>query len=259
MFSLNHIIWIIICSVISVVGVIYTKKIKPSFKTMVNICFAIGIISEIIKIFSVIELVPIEGGNGFYPYLETRYLPFHLCSLQIILFAYLKIYGRNNETTYNIISFMYPCCVIGGILAIIIPSIFNTSISVNQAFTHPLAYQTFLYHTMLIVFGIYLLDNDEMRLKTDGYKKALITIFVLGFVAININSVFTTPIYENNRLLAVSGTTNFFFTAVPPIPIAITSKWQWTLYIFVITLLAILLIGVIYLPIYLRERKTIRS
>ena len=255
MFSVNHIIWTVICTVISIISIIYIQKTKPSFKTMVNICFAIGIVSEVIKIFSVIELVPIAGGSGFYPYLETRYLPLHLCSLQIILFAYLKINKRNNETTYNIISFMYPCCVIGGLLAIIMPSIFNTSISVDQAFTHPLAYQTFLYHTMLIVFGIYLLNNNEIRLKTDGYKKALIIIFVLGFIAININSVFTTPVYENNILLAVEGTTNFFFTAVPPIPIAISNKWQWILYILVIALLAILLIGILYLPIYLREKK----
>lgn len=160
----------------------------------------------------------------FYPYLETRYLPLHLCSLQIILFAYLKINKNINETTYHVICLMYSCCVIGEILAIIMPSIFNTSISVSQAFTHPLAYQTFLYHTMLIVFGIYLFDNKKIRLKINGYKKALITVFVLGFLAINLNSVFTTPIYDNNGLLVVSGTTNFFFTAMPPIPIAINYK-----------------------------------
>lgn len=258
MFSLNHIIWIIICAVITVICVIYVRKSKPTFKTMVNICFMVGVVSEFIKIFSVVELVPIMGGNGFYPYLETRYLPLHLCSLQILLFAYLKISKKTNDTIYHIICFMYPCCIIGGILAIIIPSIFNTSISVSQAFTHPLAYQTFLYHTMLIVFGIYLLENNEIRIRMDGYKKALITVFVLGFLAINLNSVFTTPIYNNSGLLAVSGITNFFFTAVPPIPIAIDYKWQWMLYIFVIALLAVILIGIVYLPVYLREKKALK-
>lgn len=63
MFSLNHIIWIVICALIATIGIVCTEKTKPSFKTMVNICFAIGIISEIIKIFSVVELVPITGGK----------------------------------------------------------------------------------------------------------------------------------------------------------------------------------------------------
>ena len=41
--------------------------------------------------------------------------------------------------------------LIGAALALAMPSIFSSTIEVSQAFTHPLAYQFFLYHSTVVV------------------------------------------------------------------------------------------------------------
>lgn len=255
MFSTNHVIWIIICIILIIIGTICIKKYKPSFKTIIDIAFYTAISSELIKVLSVVEMVPIAGKQGLYPYMELRYLPLHLCSLHILFFAYLKINKKRNEITRWLLSFMYPCCIVGGILAIIIPSIFSTSIKTSEAFTHPLAYQTFLYHTMLVLFGIYLFDNKEAKLTADGYKKCMILLFALSFVSIYINSIFTIPVYENGQLISVASTTNFFFVSTPPIPVLLNEKIHWFIYLLILVVLATVLVGLLYLPMFIKKRK----
>lgn len=255
MFSINHFIWIGICFVLVILGCIYFKKENPSFKKIISITFYFALASELIKVFSVIEMVPIEGKDGLYPYLELRYLPLHLCSLHILSFIYLKFSKKNSTFKTWLLSFMYPSCILGGIFAIILPTIFSTSISVKEAFIHPLAYQTFLYHTMLILFGIYISRNKEVNLEKDGFRKSIISICLLSFLSLYLNSIFTIPVYENGKLISVAATTNFFFTSLAPLPIPFTSKWNWLIYLIVICLVAFMLIYVLYLPIIRRNKR----
>ena len=254
MFSINHFIWIFICFVLVGLGYICLSKDNPSFKKIVDIAFYFALISELIKIFSVIEMVPIDGKDGLYPYLELRYLPLHLCSLHILSFIYLKFSKKDSAFKTWLLSFMYPSCILGGILAILLPSIFSTSVSVNEAFTHPLAYQTFLYHTMLILFGIYISKSKEVNLTKDGFRKSIVSICLLSFLSLYLNSIFTIPVYENGKLVSVATTTNFFFTSLAPLPIPFSSKLHWFIYLLVICIIAFGLIYLLYLPIIKRDR-----
>lgn len=255
MFSVNHFIWIGICVALIVLGCVYYKKYNPTLEEVVNVAFCFALLSELVKILSVIEMVPIVGKEGFYPYLELRYLPLHLCSLHIISFVYLKFSKENSAFKQWLIAFMYPSCILGGIFAILLPSVFSTSISVSEAFIHPLAYQTFLYHTMLILFGIYIYQSKEINLKGDGFIKSIVAVSLLGFVSIYLNSMYTIPMYENGKLVAVSSTTNFFFTSLPPLPIPLEYKWHWFIYLLIISVLAVTLVYVLYLPIIKRSKK----
>ena len=49
--------------------------------------------------------------------------------------------------------------------------------------------------------------------------------------------------------------TNFFFTYTPPLPILLNSVGQWLAYLAVICLLAAALIGLCYLPVFLKARR----
>lgn len=255
MFSLNHIIWIIICIILCILGSIWVKKTNPEFKKVINYALILSIISEVAKVFSVVKLVPVANSNNYFPYIELNHLPLHLCSLQIVFFIFLKMSNKDNKLRPWIISFMYPSCILGGIFAILLPTIFNTTITVNQAFTHPISYQTFLYHTMLIIYGYFLFQSKEINLEKDGIKKSIIMIILLGTVFVYLNSAFTIPIYESGALTGVSHNTNFFFVSLPPIPITLTKSWHWLLYLCILLSLAVLLINLLYLPIVKRKRN----
>ena len=62
----------------------------------------------------------------------------------------------------NILAFMYPTCIIGAFMALMMPSIFTTSIPVEKAFISPISYQFFIYHSMLIALGIIIVKSKEI-------------------------------------------------------------------------------------------------
>ena len=98
---------------------------------------------------SVIKMVPSATGDIVYPYLEMNHMPFHLCSIQILLIFYTR-FTANQKMRENVLAFMYPSCVLGAISAIILSSIFRTSVPAEEAFIHLLPYQVFIYHSMLV-------------------------------------------------------------------------------------------------------------
>ena len=255
MFSINHYIWIGICVALILLGYVLIKKYDFSIKTIIDFAFYFSIASELIKVLSAIEMVPIANEGGLYPYLEARYFPLHLCSLQIFSFAYLKFSKHNSTFREWLLAFMYPSCILGGTIAILLPSIFSNGISVDEAFAHPLAYQTFLFHTMLILFGIYIYQSKEIKLNSDGFRKSVIVLCILSFLSIYINSIFSTPIYENGKLAGVSNSANFLFTALAPIPLSFNYKWQWLIYLLVIAIISISLMYFLYLPIIKKEKN----
>ncbi|MEE3424484.1 MAG: hypothetical protein VZR26_02835, partial [Erysipelotrichaceae bacterium] len=120
---------------------------------VLNICCIICVLSEFTKVFGVIEMVPSADGSIIYPYIPMNHLPLHLCSIQILLIFYVRFVAKGNARE-NLLSFMYPSCLLGALAALAMPSIFSTSITVDQAFTHPMAYQFFIYHAMLIALGL---------------------------------------------------------------------------------------------------------
>ena len=258
MFSSYHFVWLAICALLTVVGTVLLKRYKPSLTTVLTIACAVCVWSELTKVFSTMRLVPSSDGTMLYPYLELQHLPFHLCSLQIvcIFMARFMREGRKKET---LLAFMYPTCLIGAIFALLLPSIFSTSIDVTQAFTHPLAYQTFLYHTMLILLALYIPMSGQVQIRAKHYFSTMGLLFSISFLSLYVNSLFASPTYRNGTLVSVDYTTNFFFTYKPPIPVVITEMWQWYLYFAILFLLAIVLVGALYLPYFIRERGARRT
>ena len=90
MFGVYHFIWLGICALLAALAAAYLRRHKPPLRRVLGWACAGCVVSEVVKILSVIELVPSADGSRFYPYLELAHLPFHLCSAQIALIFYAR-------------------------------------------------------------------------------------------------------------------------------------------------------------------------
>lgn len=253
MFSNYHFIWLAICIAVMIAAIIYLKKQRPQLKEVLTIACIVSVASELIKVFSTIQMVPSSDGTMMLPYLEVQHLPMHLCSLQILIIFYVR-FGGNEKLKDKLLAFMYPTCVIGAVLALMMTSIFNATIEVTQAFTHPLAYQYFLFHTMLLILGIYIPMSGEVKLDIKHYGSTMAILAGLAFLSIYVNSLLAKATYVSGELQSVDYTPNFFFTYKFPIGIEFTEIWHWYIYIAVIVTAAAAVIGLMYLP-FCRKKK----
>lgn len=241
--------WLTISAVLIVLSTRYLLKAKPDLSRVLTSACVVSVLSELIKTLSMAKMVPATNGTTMHVYIEMSHLPLHLCSLQILLIFFVR-FTQNAKLRETILAFMYPTCMIGAFLALMIPTIFSTSIEVAQAFTHPLAYQYFLYHTMLVVLGLYIPLSKQVDIRPKHYLSTIGLLGAAGFVSIYLNSMFASPTYVNNKLVSVDYTPNFFFTYRTPIGIKLTELWHWYLYLVIIVLIAALAVGACYLPYF---------
>lgn len=253
MFTAQHFLWLSICFVIITGSIIYLYKKKPSMKTVLTVACVICVLSELVKTFSMMQMVPSSNGKRMYLYLEMQHLPLHLCSIQILLIFYAR-FTENLKKRTAILAFLYPTGVLGSFFALIMPTIFKTNIKITQAFTHPLAYQFFLYHAMLLVLGAYIAFSGQVEIKPKHYLTTLGLLGGLAFASLYLNSIFAQPVYKNNKLVSVEHSPNYFFTYRTPVGIKLTEMWHWAVYLVILTVLAVLLIGLFYL-IYFKLSK----
>ena len=256
MFSIQHIIWVVISLALIAADVILLYRKRPPLKKVLDRAVVFCLASELVKVFSCIEMVPSADGSILYPYLELKHLPLHLCSIQLIFILYCRFAKgelKESPTKQFLLRFMYPTCAIGAMFAIFLPSIFSTTITVNQAFTHPIAYQTFIYHSMLIALGIYIPMSGEVSFSWKSYRRTMGFFALISFAMIYLNSLFASETYENGKLVSVDHATNFFFIYRTPIGVELKTKSAWMIYLLILVALAFGLIWLLYLP--LRKAK----
>ncbi|MCD7823031.1 MAG: YwaF family protein [Oscillospiraceae bacterium] len=253
MFSLNHFIWIGISVVLFVVAIVFLRKYRPPLKNVLTVCCVIAVLSEITKVLSMIKLVPSSDGSMMTPYLELNQLPFNLCSIQIIFIFIARLTG-SEKLRKTVLGFMYPTCIAGAIGAILLPTIFTFSITSDQAFTHPLGYQFFLYHTMLVTLGVYIPMSGEARFGRRQYATTMGIFYAIGFSSIYINSLCASPTYIDGELVSVDFATNYFVTGSQDWMMTFTDINQWRLYFLAIVIAAAAVITILYIP-YLRKPK----
>ena len=253
MYTWRHLLWLALCAgMVSVIMYAFQKK-RPDLNRVLTTALIISVLSEIAKVGGVIKLVPSQNGELMLPYLSLNHLPLHFCSIQIILITVAK-FMKNEKQRETLLAFMAPSCTLGGILALLMPSIFTTTISVEQAFTSIISFQFFIFHSMLIALGLIIASSDQINWSMKNYKSTVLIVYLLGFVSIYLNSLFASPTYEDGKLVSVDFWTNFFFTYQNPLGIQITELWQWYLYLLIIALLSALLIYLFYIPL-IRKRK----
>lgn len=254
MFSIVHLIWIAICLLVIFVSIFTIKKKQLSMQRILSCACVVCVASEVIKVFSSMELVPSADGTTMYPYMLPQHLPFHLCSIQIIIIFIVR-FASNVKLKNTLLAFLYPTCIIGAVLALVMPSIFTGgTLELSQAFTHPLAYQYFLYHSMLIILGISVIIIKAVDLTRKHYFSTIGILGTLAFISVYLNSMLAAPTYISGQLQHVDYTPNFFFTVKLPFDIVYTEIWQWYLYVGCIAVLAIIVIALFYLPFF-RSKK----
>jgi len=254
MFSWQHFVWLAIsCALIAGALVLYRRK-RPSFNKVLNYCLVICFLSEFTKVFSTIEMVPSADGSIIYPYIPMNHLPFHLCSIQILMILFVR-FTKNKGMKENFLAFMYPGCVLGALSALAMPSIFSTSITVDQAFTHPMAYQFFIYHSMLIILGFIIAFSGEVEWTWKHWRNCLIIIAAMGFVSLYVNSMLAQPTYLNGTLQHIDFWPNFFFTYQNPLGIKLTQLWQWHVYLLILAVVVTVLTFFCYLPVIRGAKK----
>ncbi len=254
MFTINHCIWMCICVVLITASLILLIRRKAALRSVLTFGCVLAAVSEYIKVFSAVRMLPLAGYAGLYPFIDPGHLPFHLCALQIPLLFYAR-FARPGENRDRVLAFMYPSCVAGAFFALLLPSIFPSSLDVSRAFTHPLAYQYFLWHSALIVIGLYIPLSGQIRLTPRRLLETCAAATVLGFLSIYVNTASSTAVYEGGKAASLTFAANFFFTMQPPLPIPLTEKWQWILYYVVLHLLAYVAVSALYLPFLLRGRR----
>ncbi|MBO4537886.1 MAG: YwaF family protein, partial [Erysipelotrichaceae bacterium] len=181
MFSIYHIIWLIISLALIIGFSLYLRKNRPALKDVLSVCCVVCVLSEMIKVFSMIRMVPSSDGSLVYPYIELNHMPLHLCSIQILIIFYAR-FSRKSDFHDMILAFMYPTTVLGAVMALAMPSIYSTTIRPEQSFTHLMAYQFFLYHTMLIILGLYIYSCGEVELKPKHYFTTMGIVAVMAFL-----------------------------------------------------------------------------
>ena len=163
-------------------------------------------------------------------------------------------FTENRKMRENLLSFMYPSCLLGALSALAMPSIFSTSITVDQAFTHPMAYQFFIFHSMLIALGIMIAMSGEIRWQWKHWFQCLIIITLAGFISLYVNSIFASPTYLNGQLQHVDFWPNFFFTYNNPLGIKVTTITQWYIYLLILAVVIVVLTFICFYPLVRRNR-----
>lgn len=255
MFSVYHLIWLAICAALIAICLYITGKKKTPFSSVLDAAALISILSECIKVFSVIRIVPLSDGTGTIPYLELNHLPLHLCSIQILFILYVRSAAEDSPARRRLLGFMFPSCILGAAAALLMPSIYTSTIRPDQSFTHLMAYQFFLFHSMLIILGVSIYRRYKDDFSSKDYRNGVVIIVALAVIAIYLNSVFSVPLYENGEVVSIENYTNFFFTYNPPIPVKLTQVWHWMLYLVILTGVAVGLLTLIYIPVFRNERR----
>ena len=229
MFSTLHFIWLAICAVAIVTSSLVTIKKRLSLQTGLTAMCVACVLSEVVKIFCVLISEERKNANGVF--IKETDLPFHLCSLQIF-FAFIARLTKKENLRNFLLVFMIPTCALGGVAALLIPTI-------TCAFTNVRTYQYFLYHAAIIWFAAFAVGRSGVKLHFKAYLKMLAMLLSIVFITFYINGFF-----QN---------TNFLYLSEPPmdgLPI-LNMNNGWLVYFVSYMALALLLITLFFAPFWI--------
>lgn len=250
----NHFIFLGICIVLIVVSLILLKKFKVPFNTVLNIMLVVAVASELVKIGEYI--VPYyENGEAIGVYFEKEGLPFHLCSIQII-FLFMARLCKEGSFKNKLLAFQYPTAFLGALLALMLATI-------TIEFDRPLAWQYFLFHAFLLIYGLYIPMSKVVNIDTKMFFNTCVCLVGLFFVSIYINGLIAVPSQDViNSSGDVVGATEglyvwFFYSTKPPIknlPILNLNN-GWFVYILSILVIGIVAMTIVHIPFFVKDYK----
>ena len=257
--------WICICACVIAVGYIACRIRKPREDSLLRLCLALGVLSEAIKLFSVIRILPmvevaVKGealdyiyAGQYTPYLEMADLPFELCSLQIVFIA-MMLFSKTLAWRSRLRALIYVTSVIGGLMGIVLAQVTVDYSAVREYFTSARIWQFFLYHSMVVILGLYMGFGPDSDVSLRSFKSTMGLLLMMDITTFYLNSVFSQPVYRAGKPTGILYRVNFFSSYVNPLGLALTEKWQWLLYLLIRLALASALIALLLLAVSLRRR-----
>lgn len=251
----NHFIFLGICIIIVITSLIIFKKKNVSFNTVLNIMLVVAVLSELIKIGEYIEPYTNEAGKVIGVYFNKEGLPFHLCSIQIIFLFVVRL-CKEGSFKNKLLAFQYPTAFLGAMLALMLATI-------TIEFDRPLAWQYFLYHACLLVYGIYIPMSKVVKIDTKMFLNTCVCLIGLFLVSIYINGLIAVPSQDViNSAGEVIGQTEgmyvwFFYSTKPPIenlPILNLDN-GWFVYILSILAIGIIAVTLVHIPFLVKDYK----
>lgn len=240
MFTLEHIIWIVLCIIFIIAMMMIAKYKNMNLKKAGLVMSIIALISEISKILSNME-ESVKGGM----HLDPGALPFHLCSLMIFVVIYIT-FAKENKFKKLLINFTSVMGVLGSFCAIMIPT--N-----GTSFTSVLAYQCFVYHAGLLWFSLYLIVSKNATFTFKTMLQNMVILLILVIFNLYVNSALS--VYD----------VNFMYLTRPPmenLPILNLDN-GWYAYLLSLLLVGLLLTTIFQLPFVLininRKNKEIKT
>jgi len=174
--------------------------------------------------------------------------------LQIIS-IYCARFMKEGKARDVLLGFMYPTCVAGAFFALLLPSIFDAETTAFDAFLDGHPYEYFLFHSMLIILGLYIFLSKQVDLKPRHCLTTFGMLAAVAFISIYTNSMFSYAVYKGGELTSVEYTPNFFFVFETPIDIPLTEMWHWYVYLAILLTLASALIVGFYIPVFRRAKE----
>lgn len=232
MFTPKHFIWLGLCALAIALGLAAAEKKQIGSKTAAMVMSVISILSESCKMMTHMRPSP-EGGFA----LDPHALPFHLCSMQIFIVFYIA-FAKPSPTREKVISFSVPAALLGGIMAMLIPTD-------GVDFLDPLAYQCFVFHAGLVWLALYFIRTKQVDMGRRAYVRNLLILLCLTGIMIYVNGAF------------FAYGTNFMFLTRPPmegLPFLNLDR-GWYVYLLRLGALAVVLMSAVHLPFMIAERR----
>lgn len=220
-FSPLHIFWLLFFVLFCFGSCFLYRRLNDKNKRALELVF--------VGLLALDELIKLGGLLAFGNFLP-KYLPLHLCSINLILIIINAI--RKSETIEN---FLYAICIPTAIIALLFPT------------WTPLPLANFMHlhsssvHILLATYPIMLTLGGTIKPKTRMIPKTLLLLLMLGAIALVFNLIFST---------------NFMFLmyAEPGNPLYIF-KTLFGSHLVGLPILAVLVLTIMYLPVFLLERR----
>ena len=240
---------------------------RPRLDSVLKVCLAVGVLSEAIKVFSVMRILPVvevavNGGaleyiyaGQYTPYLEMADLPLELCSLQIVFIAAMLL-SKTTVWRSRLRALIYVTGVIGGLMGIVLAQVTVDYGAVREYFTSPRIWQFFLYHAMVVTLGLYMGFGPGSDVSLRSFGSTMGLLLAMDAPTFYLNSIFSQPVYEAGKPTGILYRVNFFSSYVDPLGLVLTEKWQWLVYLAIRLVLAAALIALLLSLASLRRRST---
>ena len=222
-FGSLHLLWLAFFLIITVLNCLWYRKMGVNARNIWKKVVAILLVAD--EVFKVIMLI--IGGRYI-----AKYLPLHLCSINIFLIA---LHAWKPYKALN--AFLYTVCIPGAVAALLFPS--WTSLPL-QNFMH---IHSFTVHILLAMYPIVLSAGGELKPRAKNIPYCLLLLVGMAI-----------PIVGVNLLLD----TNFMFLMYPEEGNPLNwfaQAWGSHLLGFPVLIAAVLLVMYVPAELYYRFRK----